>query len=138
MADEVLTSREGAVLTITLNRPEVFNAFNAALHEALAEALAEAADPAVRAVVVTGAGRGFSAGQDLREFQQLEGSIRDRLEASYHPNIRAIRALEKPVLAAINGPVAGAGLVTCVRLRHPRRLRRRDLRPGLHRDRARP
>ena len=110
MADEVLTSRDGAVLTITLNRPEVFNAFNAALHAALAEALAAAADPAVRAVVVTGAGRGFSAGQDLREFQQLEGSIRDRLEASYHPNIRAIRALEKPVLAAINGPVAGAGL----------------------------
>ena len=110
MADEVLTSREGAVLTIMLNRPEVFNAFNAALHAALAEALAEAADPAVRAVVVTGAGRGFSAGQYLREFQQLEGSIRDRLEASYHPNIRAIRALEKPVLAAINGPVAGAGL----------------------------
>jgi 2-(1,2-epoxy-1,2-dihydrophenyl)acetyl-CoA isomerase len=107
---EVLTERNGSVLNITLNRPDVFNAFNAALHAALADALAEAADASVRAVVITGAGRGFSAGQDLREFQELPGSIRDRLEASYHPNIRAIRALEKPVLAAVNGPAAGAGL----------------------------
>jgi 2-(1,2-epoxy-1,2-dihydrophenyl)acetyl-CoA isomerase len=110
MADEVLTRREGAVLTITLNRPEVFNAFNAALHAALAEALREAADPAVRAVVVTGAGKGFCAGQDLKEFSEVAGSIRDRLEQTYHPNIRAVRALEKPVLAAVNGPCAGAGL----------------------------
>ena len=59
MADEVLTTRDGAVLTITLNRPDVYNAFNRALHAALKEALEEAADPAVRAVVITGAGRGF-------------------------------------------------------------------------------
>lgn len=110
MADEVLTSRAGAVLTITLNRPDVYNAFNRALHGALREALADAADPEVRAVVVTGAGRGFCAGQDLREFQQLSGSIREALEETYHPNMRAIRALEKPVIAAINGPAAGAGL----------------------------
>ena len=107
---EVVTARAGTVLTITLNRPDVYNAFNAALHAALADALAEAADPSVRAVVITGAGRGFSAGQDLREFQGLPGSIRERLEASYHPNVRAIRGLGKPVLAAVNGPAAGAGL----------------------------
>ena len=110
MADEVLTARAGAVLTITLNRPEVFNAFNRALHAALREALDEAAGPDVRAVVITGAGRGFCSGQDLKEFSDLPGGIRDALEGTYHPNIRAIRALEKPVLAAINGPVAGAGL----------------------------
>jgi 2-(1,2-epoxy-1,2-dihydrophenyl)acetyl-CoA isomerase len=110
MADEVLTSRTGAVLAITLNRPDVYNAFNRAMHGALHEALAEARDPDVRAVVVTGAGRGFCAGQDLREFQQLAGGIREALEQTYHPNIRAIRALEKPVIAAINGPAAGAGL----------------------------
>jgi 2-(1,2-epoxy-1,2-dihydrophenyl)acetyl-CoA isomerase len=110
VADEVLTQRDGAVLTITLNRPDVFNAFNVALHAGLAEALAEAADPAVRAVVVTGAGRGFCAGQDLKEFGEMPESIRERLEATYHPNIRAIRALEKPVLAAVNGPCASAGL----------------------------
>jgi len=110
MASEVLTAREGAVLAITLNRPEVFNAFNRPLHAALREALAEAADPEVRAVVVTGAGRGFCSGQDLKEFSELPGGIRDALEETYHPNIRAIRALQKPVIAAINGSAAGAGL----------------------------
>ena len=111
MADEVLTTRDGAVLTITLNRPDVYNAFNRALHTALRAALEEAADSDVRAVVITGAGRGFCSGQDLKEFSQLpEGGIRTALEETYHPNIRAIRALEKPVLAAVNGPAAGAGL----------------------------
>ena len=107
---EVLTARDGAVLTITLNRPEVFNAFNVALHAGLRDALAEAADPAVRAVVLTGAGRGFCAGQDLKEFAEMPESIRERLEQTYHPSIRAIRALPKPVIAAVNGPCAGAGL----------------------------
>jgi 2-(1,2-epoxy-1,2-dihydrophenyl)acetyl-CoA isomerase len=110
MADVVLTAREGAVLTITLNRPDVYNAINRAMHAGLAAALEQAADPAVRAVVLSGAGRGFCAGQDLREFQELPGGIRDALEQTYHPNIRAIRALEKPVIAAINGACAGAGL----------------------------
>ena len=107
---EVLTARAGGVMTITLNRPDVFNAFNAALHAALHEALEEAAAPEVRAVVITGAGRGFCSGQDLKEFQELPGSIRERLEQTYHPNIRLIRELEKPVIAAVNGPCAGAGL----------------------------
>lgn len=110
MADEVLTSRDGAVLTITLNRPDVYNAINRAMHEGLAAALADAADPAIRAVVLTGAGRGFCSGQDLREFQELPGGVREALEQTYHPNIRALRALEKPVIAAINGPIAGAGI----------------------------
>ena len=107
---EVLTARDGAVLTITLNRPEVFNALNVPLHAALADALAEAGDPSIRAVVITGAGKGFCAGQDLKEFQERPASIQERLEQTYHPNIRAIRALEKPVLAAVNGAAAGAGL----------------------------
>ena len=110
MADEVLTSRSGSVLTITLNRPEVYNAINRALHEGLADALREAADPEIRAVVLTGAGRGFCSGQDLREFQSLPGGVREALEQTYHPNVRALRALEKPVVAAVNGPVAGAGI----------------------------
>jgi 2-(1,2-epoxy-1,2-dihydrophenyl)acetyl-CoA isomerase len=111
MADEVLRSRAGAVLTITLNRPDVYNAFNRDLHAALAEALEDAADPEVRAVVITGAGRGFCSGQDLKEFSDLpDGGIRSTLEDTYHPNIRAIRGLEKPVLAAVNGACAGAGV----------------------------
>jgi 2-(1,2-epoxy-1,2-dihydrophenyl)acetyl-CoA isomerase len=107
---EVLSARDGAVMTITLNRPDVFNAFNRALHAALRAALEEAADPEVRAVVITGAGRGFCAGQDLREFSEVEGSVGDALEQTYHPNVRLVRSLEKPVIAAVNGPVAGAGL----------------------------
>ena len=112
---EVLTSRAGAVLTITLNRPEAYNAFTRELHAALYEALGEAEDAAIRAVVLTGAGKAFCAGQDLKEFQRLPGSVRDALEESYHPNVRRIRALQKPVLAAVNGPAAGAGLsLACV------------------------
>jgi 2-(1,2-epoxy-1,2-dihydrophenyl)acetyl-CoA isomerase len=111
MADEVLRRRDGAVLTITLNRPDVYNAFNREVHAALAEALEDAADPDVRAVVITGAGRGFCSGQDLKEFSALpDGGIRSALEDTYHPNIRAIRGLEKPVIAAVNGACAGAGV----------------------------
>ena len=110
MADEVLTSRDGAVLTITLNRPDVYNAINRAMHEGLAAALREAGEREIRAVVLIGAGRGFCSGQDLREFESLPGGVREALEQTYHPNVRAIRALEKPVIAAVNGPVAGAGL----------------------------
>jgi len=106
---EVEVTREGAVQTITLNRPEVFNAFNRALHAALRGALREARDPEVRAVVVTGAGRGFCSGQDLKEFSET-GDVSDSLRATYHPNVLAIRALEKPVIAAVNGACAGAGL----------------------------
>jgi len=112
---EVETSRDGAVLTITLNRPEVLNAFNAAMHKALAAALKEAVDPAVRAVILTGAGRGFCVGQDLTEFRESPGDIGSRLRENYHPNVLAIRRLEKPVIAAVNGAAAGAGLsIACV------------------------
>jgi 2-(1,2-epoxy-1,2-dihydrophenyl)acetyl-CoA isomerase len=107
---EVETSRDGAVLTITLNRPDVLNAFNTDMHRALAGALKDARDPEVRAVVLTGAGRGFCVGQDLTEFREAPGDIGSRLRDNYHPNIRAIRALEKPVLAAVNGAAAGAGM----------------------------
>ena len=110
MADEVLTRRDGPVLTITFNRPEVYNAFNRELHAALHEALAEADDPAVRCVVITGAGKGFCAGQDLKEFGAVSASISDALEQTYHPNVRLVRSLAKPVIAAVNGPAAGAGL----------------------------
>jgi 2-(1,2-epoxy-1,2-dihydrophenyl)acetyl-CoA isomerase len=107
---EVEASRDGAVLTITLNRPDVLNAFNTDMHRALAAALREARDGSVRAVVITGAGRGFCVGQDLTEFREAPGDIGSRLRVNYHPNIRAIRALEKPVIAAVNGAAAGAGM----------------------------
>jgi 2-(1,2-epoxy-1,2-dihydrophenyl)acetyl-CoA isomerase len=107
---EVETSREGGALTITLNRPDVLNAFNADMHKALGAALKDARAPDVRAVVITGAGRGFCVGQDLNEFREAPGDIGVRLRGSYHPNLLAIRSLEKPVIAAVNGAAAGAGV----------------------------
>jgi len=107
---EVETTRDGAVLTITLNRPDVLNAFNTPMHRGLAAALKDARDGGIRAVVLTGAGRGFCVGQDLTEFREAPGDIGSRLRTNYHPNIRAIRTLEKPVIAAVNGAAAGAGM----------------------------
>src|SRR3954470_22122519 len=106
---EVEVTRDGAVQTIVLNRPDVLNAFNRALHGALRDALKAARDPEVRVVVITGAGRGFCAGQDLTEFAEA-GDVGEALRAMYPPNILAIRALEKPVIAAVNGVCAGAGI----------------------------
>ena len=106
---EVEFKRDGAVQTITLNRPEKLNAFTRAVHDGLQDALRAAADPEVRAVVLTGAGRGFSAGQDLTEFGE-GGDVGSLLRATYHVNINLIRSLEKPVIAAVNGVCAGAGL----------------------------
>jgi 2-(1,2-epoxy-1,2-dihydrophenyl)acetyl-CoA isomerase len=107
---EVETSRDGAVLTITLNRPDVLNAFTAEMHRQLVGAFREASAPEVRAVVVTGAGRGFCVGQDLNEFGEAARDIAGRLRRHYHPTVLSVRELEKPVLAAVNGPAAGAGL----------------------------
>ena len=107
---EVEASRDAGVLTLTLNRPDVLNAFNQAMHATLASALKEARDAEVRAVVVTGAGRGFCVGQDLTEFRESAGDIGHRLRSTYHQTILGLRSLEKPVIAAVNGPAAGAGL----------------------------
>lgn len=112
---EVEVTRDGGVLTITLNRPDVYNAFTTSMHAALRSALEEANAEDVRAVVITGAGKGFCAGQDIGEFREVQHDIGEHLEATYHPNVRAIRALEKPVIAAVNGAAAGAGLsLACV------------------------
>jgi len=107
---EVDVTRESGIMTITLNRPDVLNALNRAVHQGIFEALQDARDPSVRAVVLTGAGRGFCVGQDLQEFSSGAGSVADNLRENYHRNVLAIRALEKPVIAAVNGPAAGAGL----------------------------
>jgi 2-(1,2-epoxy-1,2-dihydrophenyl)acetyl-CoA isomerase len=107
---EVETRRDGAVLTITFNRPDVLNALNGAAHLALRTALERAQEPEIRAVVLTGAGRGFCVGQDLQEFRSGARDVADRLREQFNRHVLAIRALEKPVIAAVNGPAAGAGL----------------------------
>jgi 2-(1,2-epoxy-1,2-dihydrophenyl)acetyl-CoA isomerase len=107
---DVEITRDGAVLTITLNRPDVLNALNKSVHDGIHAGLEQAKDPSVRAVVITGAGRGFCVGQDLQEFSAGAGSVADNLRENYHRNVLAIRALEKPVIAAVNGPAAGAGV----------------------------
>ena len=106
---EVELHRSDAVLTITLNRPDVLNAFDDAMHEGLRAALEEARDETVRAVVITGAGRGFCVGQDVAALTSA-GAIDDLLRRTYHRNILALHDLKKPVIAAVNGASAGAGL----------------------------
>jgi 2-(1,2-epoxy-1,2-dihydrophenyl)acetyl-CoA isomerase len=107
---ELLVTHDGAVQTITLNRPDVLNAFDLAMHELLAAALDRAAHPDVRALVITGAGRGFCVGQDVGEFPRDAAAVGELLRRHFNPAIRALLGLRKPVIAAINGPAAGAGL----------------------------
>ena len=109
-ADELLVTHDGAVQTITLNRPSVLNALDLAMQERLAAALERAAQPDVRALVITGAGRGFCVGQDVGEFPRDAAAVGELLGRHFNPAIRALRGLRKPVIAAINGPAAGAGL----------------------------
>ncbi len=112
----VLETRAGAVSTITLNRPEKLNAFNDAMASELLAALdAAARDRGVRAIVIRGAGRGFSSGQDLEAFMRLQQpgervSVAEHLRRGYNPLVTRIRSIEKPILASLGGIAAGIGL----------------------------
>src|SRR6266540_1955700 len=107
---------DDGVAEVTLNRPERLNAWNQRFGEELRSAILEdAADPSVRAVLVTGAGRGFSSGADLKDMLEQAASgapapdVGELLRERYHPIITGIRELPKPVVAAVNGPAVGIG-----------------------------
>jgi 2-(1,2-epoxy-1,2-dihydrophenyl)acetyl-CoA isomerase len=112
--ETVTLERRGAELRITLNRPEVMNAWDKRLGDELLAAVEEAAgDDAVRAVVITGAGRAFSSGADLRAGFDLTPAghpdVETVLHERYHPIITGVRRMPKPVVAAVNGPAVGIG-----------------------------
>lgn len=111
--ESILFDVEDGVACLTLNRPDSLNSFTASMHAEVAEVLGRAAEDAtVRAVVITGAGRGFCAGQDLNDRNVAPGERVDlgaSVEAFYNPLIRRITSMEKPVLCAVNGVAAGAG-----------------------------
>jgi len=109
----VEVTRDGAAARVTLNRPEALNAWDERLGTELNQAIADVgADPEVRAVMITGAGRAFSSGADLKEERSGEDGLPDlsrRLREIYHPIILGIREMPKPVIAAVNGPAVGIG-----------------------------
>jgi len=110
----ILLAIADGVATITLNRPDRLNSFTAAMHDELREALSEVADDAsVRCLLLTGAGRGFCAGQDLSDRAVAPGTqgpdLGASIETNYNPLVRSLRALRMPVICAVNGVAAGAG-----------------------------
>ena len=109
----ILVEQQPGYRVITLNRPQRLNAFTEAMHQALRAALADAeADETCRALLITGAGRGFCAGQDLNDRLSKAGEtpvLGGALEAYYNPLVRKLRGLPFPVVAAVNGVAAGAG-----------------------------
>lgn len=115
MSEVVLSTLDAGVLTLTLNRPEALNALNREMTLALRDSMEAAArDRGVGAVIITGAGRAFCAGADLKDVVARRDAgdrdLGDDLRTNYTPLIRAMRACPKPVIAAINGTAAGAGL----------------------------
>ena len=109
MSEAVLLEEDDGVLRLTLNRPERLNSFNHPMQQAMMAALARAAeDPAIRAVMLTGAGRGFCAGQDLNEVAPGQ-DLGITLQEQFNPLVRAVRNLPKPILCAVHGVAAGAG-----------------------------
>ena len=111
MPDTVLYETEGAVATITLNRPDALNSFDREMRADLAAATARArADSAIRAVVLTGAGRCFSAGADLKAGFKTGAEVEQIVNEEYRPSLVDIAEMDKPVISAVNGFAAGIGL----------------------------
>ena len=114
MSETVLVETHGDWMQITLNRPDKLNCLNKSMHLALRAALQQAHDQAARAVLITGAGRGFCAGQDLGDRRpgtsDWPPDLQQTLNDYFNPNIKLITSLPAPVICAVNGVAAGAGM----------------------------
>ena len=112
--DTILFELKDNIARLTLNRPDKLNSFNEAMHVEIREALNQVKENGARVLLITGAGRAFCAGQDLGDRQTKPGEssvdLGDSIEKYYAPMVRALRALPLPVLAAVNGVAAGAGV----------------------------
>jgi 2-(1,2-epoxy-1,2-dihydrophenyl)acetyl-CoA isomerase len=109
--ESVIYAQDGPVVLLTINRPDAMNSFDETLRIDLASALRRAADDtAVRVVVLTGEGRSFSAGADLKSGFDRDKTVEEILQTSYRPILESIMTMQKPVIAAVNGSVAGIGL----------------------------
>ncbi len=110
--ETLLVEQEGGVLEVTLNRPDKYNALNFTVAKEIIGICKQAAkDPTIRCILLTGAGKGFCAGQDLSELENRgdDTSLREHLLISYNRMVMAMRSLEKPIVVAVNGACAGAG-----------------------------
>lgn len=106
----IIKENKDGVLSITLNLPDTLNAFNTEMLLELQEAFKDALDDSVRCVVLTGAGKGFCSGQDLKDFESEKKTFKEAIKTKYNPLITQIMSLPKPVICGINGVAAGAGL----------------------------
>ncbi len=109
MSSLLVENKEG-ILSITLNRPDSLNAFNTEMLMELQDTFKEALNDDIRCVVLTGAGKGFCSGQDLKDFESEKKTFKEAIKTKYNPLITQIMSLPKPVICGINGVAAGAGL----------------------------
>lgn len=106
----IIKENKDGIFRITLNRPDSLNAFNTEMLMELQQAFKEAENDDIRCVVLTGAGKGFCSGQDLKDFEKEKKTFKEALEVKYNPLIRQMMGLPKPIICGINGVAAGAGM----------------------------
>src|SRR5204862_2706992 len=108
--NSIIKETKDGIFRVTLNRPDSLNAFNTEMLMELQQAFKEAENHDIRCVVLTGAGKGFCSGQDLKDFEKEKKTFKEALEVKYNPLIKQMMSLPKPIICGINGVAAGAGM----------------------------